>query len=28
MEAMRSWTSGLANPYFVIDAPAAAGNMW
>jgi lysine 2,3-aminomutase len=27
MEALRGWTSGLANPYFVIDAPGGGGKI-
>jgi len=27
MKALRGWTSGLANPYFVIDAPGGGGKV-
>ena len=27
MESLRGWTSGLANPYFVIDAPGGGGKI-
>jgi lysine 2,3-aminomutase len=27
MEALRGWTSGLANPHFVIDAPGGGGKI-
>ncbi|HEV8148557.1 MAG TPA: KamA family radical SAM protein [Gemmatimonadales bacterium] len=27
MQALRGWTSGLANPYFVIDAPGGGGKV-
>jgi len=27
MEALRGWTSGMANPYFVIDAPGGGGKI-
>jgi lysine 2,3-aminomutase len=27
MKALRGWTSGLANPYFVIDAPGGGGKI-
>ena len=27
MQALRGWTSGLANPYFVIDAPGGGGKI-
>ena len=27
MHALRGWTSGLANPYFVIDAPGGGGKI-
>src|SRR6266508_156160 len=27
MEALRGWTSGLANPYFVVDAPGGGGKI-
>jgi lysine 2,3-aminomutase len=27
MEALRGWTSGLANPHFVIDAPGGGGKV-
>jgi len=27
MEARRGWTSGLANPHFVIDAPGGGGKI-
>ncbi len=27
MEALRGWTSGLADPHFVIDAPGGGGKV-
>ena len=27
MKALRGWTSGLANPHFVIDAPGGGGKV-
>jgi lysine 2,3-aminomutase len=27
MEALRGWTSGLANPHFVVDAPGGGGKI-
>jgi lysine 2,3-aminomutase len=27
MKALRGWTSGLANPHFVIDAPGGGGKI-